>query len=157
MLLTLFIGLLTGCDPVRRVEQTVVLKISSVDDVESPSNVSIAIREFHQASQDDEEFERFNPKRREQMYPWTQHVNTDKSGRATIVYGRTMLDRSRGNVPPKSRYPLEGKAFNVKIMGSHGKTEELIVDMVQGATVEGRGHRITVEAITRAVYVDPNK
>ena len=90
------------------------------------------------------------------MYPWTQGVKTDDSGRARIVYGTTMLDRSKGTVPPRSRYPLEGHVFIVRIWGSDGQIDELKLEMTEGTTAQGRSHRITVETITKAVYVNPN-
>ncbi len=152
----LIVVVTVGCDPVRRVEQSVVLKTSSLDETSSPGSESIAIREYHKPSKDDQEFERFNPERREQMYPWTQDVKTDKSGRVRIVYGVTMIDRSEGNVPPRSRYPLEGHIFSVRIRGRDGEIDELNVEMSKGTTAQGRRHRITVEKITTAVYVNPN-
>lgn len=145
-----------GCDPITRVEQSVVLRVSSVDGQSLLSSVSLSVREYHQPSADDEEFERFNPQRREQMYPWTQDVETDESSRATIVYGVTMVDRSRGNVPPSSRRPLEGHVFTVRIKGSDGEIDELNLEMSEGTTAEGRRHRIAVEKITKAIYVNPN-
>ena len=153
----LFIGVVAvGCDPVRRVEQSVVLKITSLDETSSPGSDSIAIREYHQPSKRDLEFERFNPNRREQMYPWTQYVKTDNSGRARILYGVTMLDGSKGNFPPRSRNPLEGHIFIVRIRGGDDEIDELNLEMAKGTTAQGRSHLVTVEKITKAVYVNPN-
>ena len=129
-------------DPVTRVQQSAVLKVSSVNEAGSPSSVSIAVREYHQPSPRDQEFERFNPKHREQMYPWTQDVQTDNSGRARIVYGVTMIDRSKGNVPPPSRYPLEGRIFSVRITGRDGETDKLNLKMSEGTTAQGRSYRV---------------
>lgn len=160
ILVTLSICVLAvGChfgDPVRRVEQSVVLRVSSLAEAASPPSASIAIREFYLPSKRDEEFARFNPKHFEQMYPWTQAVKTDESGRATIVYGVSMLDGSTGNVPPASRYPLEGHTFTVRVTGSDGETDVVQLEMSEGTSAEGRKHRITVEGFTDAVYVDPN-
>lgn len=147
-----------GCDPVRRVQQTAVLQVTSLDSaVPGYADVlSVSIRECHQPSKRDEELERFSPGRTEDMYPWTPSVETDALGLARVTYGVTALDRSKGNTPPTRRYPLEGRLFRVRIQEKDGKVDELLLLMRQGETAKGLRHQVVVERVSNAVYVNPD-
>ncbi|QDU55009.1 hypothetical protein [Aeoliella mucimassa] len=146
-----------GCDPVQRVEQTVVLKVSefAVESELGANPLTVTISEYYELSDRERELESYNPERGKQLYPWTPRVEVDDSGSASITYGVTAIDSTSGSTPPESRYPITNKTFRVKVQSKDGKSEELLLPMKVGESVTGKTFQVVVESLSKAKYVDP--
>jgi hypothetical protein len=143
-----------GCDPVTRVEQTVMLKVSRTATEGSGDSFSVSIREFHEHSPDDK-FQQFNPDWENQLYPWTPAVAADDSGRVSIVYGVTKLDHAKPATPPRSRDPLTDRLFRVRVRDDGG-VDEVLLRMRAGEVAKAQRHEVMVESLSKAKYVSAN-
>jgi hypothetical protein len=143
-----------GCDPVTRVEQTVVLKVSPTAIQGSGDSISVSIREFHEHLPNDK-FQQFNPDWENQLYPWTPAITADDSGRVSIVYGVTKLDHAKPETPPRSRDPLMDRLFRVRVRDDGG-VDEVLLRMRAGEVAEGQRHDVTVESLSKSKYVSAN-
>lgn len=150
------VTLATGCDPVSRVEQTIVLRVSALEAEEDNSRLIVSIREFHQKTAKDTELEKLNPQREFQLYPWTPDVRVDDSSLAKIEYGETTLAPRHGKTPPSTRDLFTCKVFHVRVSSENGHTEELVLQMCQGESVTGDMYQVSVVSISSPSYANPD-
>jgi len=85
LVVIVFVIMVGGCDRTRTVEQTVVLRLSAVEDNERLCKNAVSIREYAEPTQVDLRREHSNPGRFDRMYPWTKIVTTNQSNTANLA------------------------------------------------------------------------
>lgn len=145
---------IVGCDGTRTVEQTVVLRVTAVEDSERRCKSSVSIREYAEPTHVDLQREYNNPGRFDRMSPWTKSVTTNQSNTAKLTVRRTLFAKSKGTWPPDDAYPVQDRDFEVSIDGCDG-IESLRLRMYSGSTVQGDIYLIKVLEISDAFLVEP--
>jgi hypothetical protein len=160
-LLFLAIGLttLSGCDPVRTIEQDI--KMAVMDDHGAPApDVNVSMKESWESwqtwgggtSESEKSYSR--EKWGSDFVPWRKGT-TDVQGKVAIRVRITALDGTCGDKPPANRDTVSNREFLVKLEKGN-EQEELLAVMKPGATASGKWYAIDIEEIEKPKYVPTN-
>ena len=139
-----------GCDPVRTTSQA--LKVSVVDArSQLPiDGIRVSIKE---AFEPDPKFDQEDQREFWDSLPWSSGVTSEK-GIAKIDVILTMLDRSRGEVPPPSRDTLTERSYLLRIGQDETNAENPVeIEVVVGAHALVSDRNVSILEIGAPTYI----
>lgn len=146
---------LNGCDPVRTVRQSILIRVAEqsgapVPDVkvrmkESWESWKLTIGEVPQA-----ELNGYHS--RWLSEPWLEGM-TDAGGEALIMSEITALDWNKGSAPPVERDVVSDREYIVEL-SRQNVSEKVSIKLRQGATGKGNIYTVSVESIEKPTYIN---
>lgn len=149
VLSTLFVG----CDPTRRIRQSVTLEFSSDLEEDLFSCESVSIRENVRMTEIDKRREAINPGRFESLYPWHGPIRINDMQQASFSVETVMIAATGDKTPPSSQHPFSGKSFLVQLEGCSNGQPSFEIAFVKGEVAVQGKYSVKVAEISKAVYV----
>lgn len=155
LLLSLMCVYLYGCDPVRTVQQSIVVRV--VDERGTPvSDVRVRMKESWESwklkgsevpqAEEDDYYARWLSE------PWLEGM-TDVSGEALISSEVTALDWNKESAPPLERDVVSDHEYVVEL-SQQNVSEKVSIMLRQGATGKGITYTVSVESTGKPTYVN---
>lgn len=155
LLLSLMCVCLYGCDPVRTVKQSMLIRV--VDQSGTPvSDVKVRMRESWESWKltigEVPQAELNGYHARWLSEPWLEGL-TDVGGEAHISSEVTSLDWNKGSAPPVERDIVSDREYIVEL-SRQNVSEKVSIKLRQGATGKGKTYTVSVESIGKPTYVN---
>lgn len=159
LVLLVFGILVVGCDPVRTTKQTLRIQVLDLRSGMPLAGARLEVKEDFDGGQASLPIERrlTGAKLREARefwdgLPWST-CTTDYEGNAECSIVQTMLDRTRGQVPPRNRDNVTDVPFLIRIHPGNASEEALSIRMSPGHHVEGTCFRVDVLGVQKPEYI----
>ena len=139
-----------GCDPVRTTSQALRVGVVDARSQLPIDGIRVSIKE---AFEPDPKFDQEDQREFWESLPWSSAVTSEK-GIAKIDVVLTMLDRSRGRVPPPSRDMLTERRYLLRI-GEHETDAEhpAEIEVVVGAHALVGDQKLSILEIATPTYI----
>lgn len=149
----ILVGLfITGCDPVRTIQQAIVIDVGPAESLSTLTSPNIRIREHWSRTGENERFHEFNPER-SAASPWFA-AKLEDDGFATVVVVNTAIDSARGQTPPAGRDAITGREFICEIRDGDEVIRTARMTMREGYVATDDSFVIRVESIGEPSYVE---
>ncbi len=155
LLLSLMCVCLYGCDPVRTVKQSMLIRVvdqsgTPVSDVKVRMKESWESRKLTMGEVPQAEVNGYHA--RWLSKPWLEGL-TDVRGEALISSEVTALDWNKESDPPLERDVVSDREYIVEL-SRQNVSEKVSIKLRQGATGKGNTYTVSVESIGKPTYVN---